>query len=203
MDIIGFDAQINAPRMIKRIVQKINKPVAARPVVKTAAMRPVAKTTAMRPVAKTAAMRPVAKAAAMRPVAKTAVMRPVVKPVSVIRPSPNRSITKFAPAQIPFTAKTKSNVLATSTTSQNAPLAVVKPTGQAIPVSTLTQTTNPNTVMNVSAVQRTFMPVDLPYQTPTPKSKIVRLTNTPYAYAVNIDMIEPSVDSGAGNYYGK
>ena len=57
--------------------------------------------------------------------------------------------------------------------------------------------------MAVSPVQRSFMPVDLPYQTPTPKSQIVRLTNTPFAYAVNIDMIEPAVDAGTGNYYGK
>jgi hypothetical protein len=183
MDIIGFDAQINAPRKMSNKKFNTMRPVAAR----TTTMRPVAaRTTTMRPVA-----------------ARTTTMRPVAARTTTMRPSPINTRTKFAPAQIPFTAKTKTKILATSRNSQNAPLAVVKPSGKAIPVQTLTNTTNPKTVKSVSPVQRSFMPVDLPYQTPTPKSKIVRLTNTPYSYAVNIDMIEPSVDSGSGNYYGK
>ena len=148
MDIIGFDAQINAPKAIRKVL----------------ASRPMA-----------------------RPMAK-----------------PSKPVTKFAPAQVLY------NRNAATRPAAARPMAIVKPSGaiipvqnKAIPVSQLTQTTNPRAVMNVSAVQRTFMPVDLPYQTPTPNSKIVRLVNTPYSYAVNIDMIEPSVDSGAGNYYGK
>ena len=168
MDIIGFDAQINAPKAFRRIVSKMSP-------------KPVARPVTTRPVARPSFMR-------------SSTMQPVASKVK----------TRFAPAQVPY--KTASS----TTMQKNKPLAIVKPSGQvikvenkAIPVSQLTQTTNPNTVMNVSAIQRTFMPVDLPYQTPTNKSKIVRITNTPYAYAVNVDMIEPAVDSGAGNYYGK
>jgi hypothetical protein len=130
--------------------------------------------------------------------------RPVARPVAakpVARPK-----TRFAPAQVltkPVAARPVSRPIA-------QPLAIVKPSGQvipvqnkAVPVSSLTATTNPKTVMAVSPVQRSFMPVDLPYQTPTPKSQIVKLKNTPLSYAVNIDMIEPPVDSGTGNYYGK
>lgn len=203
MDIIGFDAQINAPKAIRRFVNKITpRPVAMQRIVTKTTARPVARPVAARPVAaRPVAMRPIARPSLMRPVAT----RPVASRPSGVRPNvkPSKPVTKYAPAQVPFTNST-------SNFQQSKPMAIVKPSGKvirvqnkAIPVSTLTQTTNPNTVMNVSAVQRTFMPVDLPYQTPTPNSQIVRLTNTPYGYAVNVDMIEPAVDSGAGNYYGK
>ena len=144
-------------------------------------------------------VRPVAARPVARPVAKTMVRPVAARPVA-------RPKTRFAPAQV-LTRPVAARPVARPTAQ---PMAIVKPSGQvipvqnkAIPVSTLTRTTNPRTVMSVSPVQRTFMPVDLPYQTPTPNSKLVRLVNTPYAYAVNTDMIEPAVDSGTSNYYGK
>jgi hypothetical protein len=176
MDIIGFDAQINAPTLFKGV-----RTLAKKMVVKPAA-KPMA-----RPVAK-----PMVKPAA-KPVAKPMV-RPAAKPV-----------TKFAPAQVPFkvTAKTATNIKPTSSAASKAPLTVVKPSGQAIPVKTLEQTTNPAAVKSVSPIQRSFMPVDLPYQTPTPQPKPIRIKNTPYAYNINVNQIEPAVDAGVQDYYGK
>jgi hypothetical protein len=128
--------------------------------------------------------------------------RPVARPMARPMARPVARFSKFKPAQVPFTSNTNIRKV--------TPMAIVKPSGQvirmqnkAIPVSKLTSTTNPNTVMNVSPVQRSYMPVDLPYQRATSKSKIVRIVNTPFAYAVNTDMVEPAVDSGTGNYYGK
>jgi hypothetical protein len=157
MDIIGFDAQINAPRTVAP---------------RTVAPRTVAP-----------------RAVAPKTVAPRAVAPRAVAP---------RKITRFAPAQVLF--------------NRNAvkPMAIVKPSGQVLPVqnkaisvSRLENTRNPKTVMAASPVQRSFMPVDLPFQIPTSKSKFVRIVNTPFKYPVNIDMIEPAVDAGSGNYYGK
>ena len=196
MDIIGFDAQINAPKAFRNIIKKamVKKPVstmAPRPVaprpVSTMAPRPVAP----RPVA-TMAPRPVApKPVAPRPVA-TMAPRPVA-------PRP------VAPAQVPLkmTAQTRSNVMPTNVKADKAPMAIVKKSGKSIPVSKLREARNPNTVQNVTAVQRSYMPVDLPFQRVTPKSRIVKLKNSPISYPVNIDMIEPAVDSGTMDYYGK
>lgn len=203
MDIIGFDAQINAPKALRRIISKMSpKPVALRKITARPVVRPVkARPVATRPVT----TRPVARPVTSRPVAtRPSTARPSLMRTNTMQPVASRLTTKYAPAQVFY--KTASS----ATMQQNKPLAIVKPSGQvikvqnkALPVSKLTQTTNPNVVMSVSPIQRTFMPVDLPYQTPTNKSKIVRIANTPYAYAVNVDMIEPAVDSGAGNYYGK
>lgn len=81
--------------------------------------------------------------------------------------------------------------------------AVIKPTGQVIPVKALTKTTNPTAVTAATPVQRSFMPVDLPYQKLQPTSKPMKLVNTPYTLTTNINLIEPAVDPGIQNYYGK
>jgi hypothetical protein len=192
MDIIGFDAQINAPTLFKG-VRTIAKKMVVKPAAKPMA-RPVAKPMA-RPAAKPMA-RPAAKPMA-RPVAKP-MARPAAKPMA-------RPVTKFAPAQVPFkvTAKTATNIKPTSSAASKAPLTVVKASGRAIPVKTLEQTTNPAAVKSVSPIQRSFMPVDLPFQTPTPQPKPIRIKNTPYAYNINVNQIEPAVDAGVQDYYGK
>jgi hypothetical protein len=220
MDIIGFDAQINAPRAITKLIKKATAP---RPVAK--APRPVAtapktitklikKATAPRPVATaprpvTMAPRPVA--TAPRPV--TMAPRPVTMAPRPVATTPKKVFAMpklMAPKPVAttniqkrMTAKTTSNVMATSVKANKIPLAIIKKSGRSIPVKTLTNTTNANLVQQVSPVQRSYMPVDLPFQRVTPKSKMVRIANTPFVYPVNIDMIEPSVDNGSANYYGK
>lgn len=81
--------------------------------------------------------------------------------------------------------------------------AIVKNTCQIVPISKLTQTTEPAEVLAANPVQRSYMPVDLPYQTIKSKSPRVKLKNTPFSYSADIDMIEPPVDSGISDYYGK
>jgi hypothetical protein len=73
----------------------------------------------------------------------------------------------------------------------------------AVPVSTLTRITNPMQVNKATPVQKSFMPVDLPYQNFAPVTKPMRIPATNYTLPTNIDLVEPSVDAGTANYYGK
>jgi len=62
----------------------------------------------------------------------------------------------------------------------------------------------PNFIKSLTPIQRTFTRTDLPYQPVNNKpSKIVRIRNTPLKYSLNINAIEPAVDNGSLNYYGK
>jgi hypothetical protein len=61
----------------------------------------------------------------------------------------------------------------------------------------------PSTFKKMSDVQRSFAQVDLPYQAVTPKTKVMRIKNSPVNLPININMIEPAVDAGAADYYGK
>jgi hypothetical protein len=189
MDIIGFDAQINAPRAITKLINKSKaiRPVATAPIPVATAPRPVA--TAPRPV--TMAPRPVV----TTPKKVFSMPRPIAPRPVATAPRPK--------ANIKMTAKTFSNVMPTSPAADRAIMQIVKQNGKSIPVSSLRKTRNANIVEKVSPVQRSYMPVDLPYQKVTPKSKMVRIVNTPFVYPVNINMIEPAVDSGVSNYYGK
>ena len=70
-------------------------------------------------------------------------------------------------------------------------------------IKKLIQTTNPSVVKAVSPVQRSFMPVDLPYETMSKKQTAMRIPATNFAMPTNIDLIQPPVDGGTSNYYGK
>jgi hypothetical protein len=61
----------------------------------------------------------------------------------------------------------------------------------------------PNQLLKLNDVARSFAKVDLPFQKVTPPTKFQKLKNTPLNLPVNINMIEPAVDSGIQNYYGK
>jgi len=73
----------------------------------------------------------------------------------------------------------------------------------AVPVSTLTRITNRMQVNKATPVQKSFMPVDLPYQNFAPVTKPMRIPATNFTLPTNIDLVEPSVDAGTANYYGK
>lgn len=67
----------------------------------------------------------------------------------------------------------------------------------------LTKITNPSIVQNVSPIQRSFMPVDLPYETTSKKRYAMKIPATNFAMPTNIDLVQPPVDGGTSNYYGK
>lgn len=67
----------------------------------------------------------------------------------------------------------------------------------------LTMVTNPTAVKRANPVQRSFMPVDLPYKNFAPKTKRLKIPATNFSLTTDIDLIQPSVDGGTSNYYGK
>jgi hypothetical protein len=70
-------------------------------------------------------------------------------------------------------------------------------------IKKLVQTTNPSIVKAVSPIQRSFMPVDLPYETMSKKKYAMKIPATNFAMPTNIDLVQPPVDAGTKNYYGK
>ena len=70
-------------------------------------------------------------------------------------------------------------------------------------IKKLVQTTNPSIVKAVSPIQRSFMPVDLPYETMSKKRFAMKIPATNFAMPTNIDLVQPPVDGGTSNYYGK
>jgi hypothetical protein len=65
----------------------------------------------------------------------------------------------------------------------------------------------PAIVKNLDAVQRSYLKTDLPYQVISPNNfgqpKTKFLKNTPLKFNIDIDQIQPPVDAGMSNYYGK
>jgi len=70
-------------------------------------------------------------------------------------------------------------------------------------IKKLVQVTNPSIVKAVSPIQRSFMPVDLPYETMSKKRYAMKIPATNFAMSTNIDLVQPPVDGGTSNYYGK
>jgi len=70
-------------------------------------------------------------------------------------------------------------------------------------IKKLVQVTNPSIVKAVSPIQRSFMPVDLPYETMSKKNNAMKIPATNFAMPTNIDLVQPPVDGGTSNYYGK
>lgn len=70
-------------------------------------------------------------------------------------------------------------------------------------VSQLIKNTNPNIVRQASPIQRSFMPIDLPFQNVNKKSYGMKIPATNFALPTNIDLVQPSVDGGTFDYYGK
>jgi hypothetical protein len=61
----------------------------------------------------------------------------------------------------------------------------------------------PTLVRKLNTVQRSFLKTDLPYRPVSPKPKFTKIKNTPFRYPIEIDSIQPPVDAGVRNYYGK
>ena len=72
-----------------------------------------------------------------------------------------------------------------------------------ITAKALTTVTNPTAVKSANPVQRSFMPVDLPYKNFAPKTKRLKIPATNFSLSTSIDLVQPSVDGGTSDYYGK
>lgn len=119
---------------------------------------------------------------------------------------PKNAIPKNAPIKVKEVTPTQLNQIKTAQAVQKQlpnVEAIVNRDCQVLPITKLTQTTAPAQVLKASAVQRSFMPVDLPFQTVKSSSPRLRLKNTPFSFSTDIDMIQPPVDAGNKNYYGR
>jgi hypothetical protein len=72
-----------------------------------------------------------------------------------------------------------------------------------ITAKALTMVTNPTAVKSANPVQRSFMPVDLPYKNFAPKTKRLKIPATNFSLSTSIDLVQPAVDGGTNDYYGK
>ena len=66
---------------------------------------------------------------------------------------------------------------------------------------------SPSIVRNLNSTQRSFLKTDLPYQVISknnfgmPTTQVIK--NTPFKFNISVDQIQPPVDGGISNYYGK
>jgi hypothetical protein len=149
--------------------------------------------------------------------ANRAVIRKAVQAPSMVRKSvPAASmVRRVVPAAsmvrrvVPAASMVRKSVPAASMVRRVVPAAnmvrkaVPQKGGLFANIKKLIQTTNPSVVKAVSPVQRSFMPVDLPYETMSKKQTALRIPATNFAMPTNIDLIQPPVDGGTSNYYGK
>jgi hypothetical protein len=127
----------------------------------------------------------------------------IKRAVAIKKPVAAKTI---APAQVPFTRTMQQQRIQQNKVQRAVATQIVQrkeATRQPIPVRALTNVTAPTAVKAATPIQRSYMPVDLPYQTVPPKTKRIKITATNFSLPTDIDLIEPSVDAGTTNYYGK
>jgi hypothetical protein len=210
-EILGFDEQIGRMpfKPVTRVAPKrpVTRVAPGRPVTRVSPKMPVTRVAPKMPVTRVAPGRPVTRVAPGRPVTRVAPKMPVTRVAPgrpVTRVAPGRPVTRITPGKPAQIRKIAPGTRFTKAVKKAMPKqAVIKPNGQVIPVTRLTQTTQPAAVKAANPIQRSFMPVDLPYQSKQPASKPLRLTATNYALPVNVNLIEPAVDAGMQDYYGK
>lgn len=114
-------------------------------------------------------------------------------------PTASKSLTPALPTSLPVEA-VKSEIKQMEQSLQSLPAAK-----QAQAIFDLPPT--PAIVENLSPIQQSFLKTDLPYQVISknnfgqPRTKFIK--NTPLKFNIDIDQIQPPVDSGISNYYGK
>lgn len=215
-DILGFENQIGAS--FKRVIKRAAVLTPAGAAV-TVAKKATAKKQPAKPVqpAKAKAMdKAIAKRIAtgkpIPPAIKKAIdkrqatgkpLPPAIKQaVKVNKPiAAKRSVT---PAQVRFNRTAQRTQLTRK--QQAVSTKIVKrreATGKPIPVRALTKVTAPVAVKQATPVQRSYMPVDLPYQTIDKKTKPMSIPATKFKLPTSIDLVQPPVDAGTTDYYGK
>lgn len=221
MEIIGFNEQMGGvssflPKMIQsnvnKIVPIIKKPLAQSSFIKQAVAKakinPAAKakvTTALvnaQQTGKSVIIKTPFSAKKFTPVASTP-FNLVPTASSIFKPAalPASLPTTFQPAlpsSLPITANTE--IKQFEQTLQTLPPAKAAQVLFNSPVT-------PELVQTVNPIQRSFLRTDLPYRPISknnygqPKTKVIK--NTPLKFNIDIDQIQPAVDSGISNYYGK
>jgi hypothetical protein len=195
MEITGFDQQIGRARNVKRVVArniqsavvkrvipgskiKVKKPIATRNIQQTQVVKrvmPGSKIKVKKPIATVQASRIV------QPSKTVAVKRSVINKLIEAKKVQTKKVQAPVSKSPILTAKQFKNI--------NTKLQAAKQ--------------RPNQLLKLNDVARSFAKVDLPFQKVTPPTKFQKLKNTPLNLPVNINMIEPAVDSGIQNYYGK
>jgi hypothetical protein len=195
MEITGFDEQIGKARNIKKLVSrniqsqvvkraipgskiKVKKPIAIKNIQQTQVV------TRVMPGSKIKVKKPIAtvqQTRVIKPGKTVAVKRSVINKLIEAKKVASKKVMAPVSKSPILTAKQFSNI--------NSKLRVAKQ--------------RPNQLLKLNDVARSFAKVDLPFQKVTPATKFQKLKNTPLNLPVNINMIEPAVDSGIQNYYGK
>lgn len=208
-DIIGFEDQIGAnfKRVIKRAAV-LTPAGAAVTVARKATAQNKKQPAKMTPAQARAVDKAIAKRIQTGKPLPAKIQKAIAKRQATGKPLPpaikkavaTKSATRsIAPAQVPFKRKTTRRQQAVATKIVRRREAAGKP----IPVKALTKVTNPKAVRAASATQRSFMPVDLPYQTVNKKQSRMKIPATNFALPTDIDMVQPAVDAGMSDYYGK
>ena len=215
-DIIGFEDQIGASfkRVIKRAAV-LTPAGAAVTVAKkaTAKKQPVRTQTPKGKAMDQAIAKRIATGKPIPPAIKKAIdkrqatgkpLPPAIKKAVAVK-KPIAAKRSVAPAQVPFK---RMNVQRAQVTAKQQAVAtkIVKrreATGKPIPVRALTKVTAPTAVKAATPTQRSFMPVDLPYQSIDKKTKPMRIPATKFALPTSVDLVQPPVDAGTVDYYGK
>lgn len=137
--------------------------------------------------------------------AKRAIIRKSMPSASMVRKSvPAVNVRQSVPA-----VNVRRSVPSASIVRQSVPAVNVRQTmppssGFFNSIKKLINIKNPSVVKSVSPIQRSYMPVDLPYETMSKKKYAMKIPATNFAMPTNIDLVQPPVDGGVGvNYYGK
>jgi len=165
--------------------------------------RPLKKMVAVKPSALTQRVQAAVKKAAPMATKMVAVKPSVLQRVQQISTSlpKKRMVVKATP--IFSTNKKRVIPKRQVVTTQRVLPSVTKLAPQNQIMVVRSQPVTPQTMSVLNPTQRSFTKADLPYQKVVKSNPIVRLKNTPISYSTSINMIEPPVDGGISNYYGK
>lgn len=141
------------------------------------------------------------------------------KPFMVKTPS---GVKKFTPKATPFNIAPTANRIKANSMKKTMPMQTIKPVQNEVrnfeqslqklnPAKEAQAIFNlpptPKIVSQLNPIQRSFLKTDLPYRVLSSNNygqpSIQKIQNTPLKFSIDIDQIQPAVDSGISNYYGK
>lgn len=219
MDITGFDQQIGVVKKIAKAAKKaskfVNKKTAFMPQPKVTAIKRAVPAKRVMPAKSVAPAKTIAvkrsminKLVAAKKMQTTLPARSVApaKSVAVKRSMINKLIAAKkvqAPTQKSPIVTAKQFSAFKSTAKPSQPVKRTLQASQPVKVFSTDKRVSPAQLKSMDDVKRSFAKVDLPYQPVTPPTKIMRVKNSPINLPININMIEPAVDGGVNDYYGK
>jgi hypothetical protein len=224
MEITGFDEQIGVIKKIAKAGTKINKFVNKKtafiPQPKVAIKRVTpTKSVVVKKATPTKSVAPQKSVVVKKSTLAKAMQAKRVSPMQKVVPSKTVAIRKsnlvkmiqakkantmVKPTQ-PSPIVTAKSFKSFTSTSPSKASTMQRPSAPVKVFSTDGKLTNvsPASFKKMDDVARSFARVDLPYQAVTPKTKVMRVKNSPINLPININMIEPAVDAGVSDYYGK